>query len=70
MKGHKRVDFRHNGERKRCESGWTWVCECGWSESCSTKKESLHEWRHHMRRVAEKKIILPTEHSPDDVRIE
>lgn len=45
---HKREEFYHNGERSRAESGWTWVCSCGDSESASTKDETLREWQRHL----------------------
>lgn len=51
MRGHKTIELAHNGERTRVESSWTWVCECGAQESCSTKQETMRERRLHLQGV-------------------
>lgn len=53
-KGHRRIELSSAGERKRSENSWTWVCECGATESASTKAIALDEWRFHMERVRAK----------------
>ena len=55
---HKRIEFEHNGERRREESAWTWVCTCGATESASTKKEANREWQYHKKQVAAEAKIL------------
>ena len=52
VKGHKRLELRSAGERKRSENSWTWICECGAQESASTKQETLREWKWHLQAVA------------------
>lgn len=65
MKGHKTIELAHNGERSRAESAWTWVCECGASESCSTRDETLRERRYHLDGI--RKIRNPPEpQAPED----
>jgi len=49
---HARKYLERNGEKKRCESGWTWECSCGETESASTKAECEKEWKNHQSRKA------------------
>ena len=44
---HKKQLFEWNGERSREESGWSWICLCGHTESASTKAEAHSEWMYH-----------------------
>lgn len=68
-KGHKLVELRHNGERSRQESAWTYVCECGASEETSRKDETRREYNYHIDRMIERQQQLAANaENPDYVR--
>lgn len=52
VKGHA-LSLEWSGERGS-ESSSTGICKCGWEESASSQLEVRHEYRHHLKREAEK----------------
>lgn len=51
VKNHKVAALTNAGEKTRVEQSWTVTCSCGFSESCSTKAETLREFSLHIQCV-------------------